>query len=461
MPENRSVRHGLASFPPAIIAVFFIILIFSILRIKFYGNPSLSIAGNDTITYVEASRAPFFSAEIFTGRRLLTTNLFYKIFEPQTGYEIAVNGSIDTTNRAYQPGFDKIVIVQLILSLLGWGLLAWFIAETIHNPWLKVLSTILILAFAYTPQMADWDSILMSESLTFSLFALQLAFMIKIGTMLQKNGNAKISKWALAWGVTFFFWAFLKDTNLFTALTTAGMIVILFRSPAYRKNKQLVNILIFLAIIFVLGFYTASQSSRSLAQLKNLYRDDLLISQNRIDILQEMGMPAVTSRDDVNNPDFEAWIMDKGSSTLARFMITHPGYPIIKLLTDFSPAFTEIGQTYFYAKELNPARQILFEVGNALHPENTTPFLANLILLMGLILVSRKGIANSSFWAWLGLWLFLSASFAFIPTILGDTWALNRHALYSTMVFRFSMWILPVVLTDLALHSVNPNSSDT
>ena len=67
------------------IAVIAVILIAAILRIRWYGNPALSIAGNDTQTYVDASHVPLFSSEIMTGRRLLTTNLVYKFLEPKDG----------------------------------------------------------------------------------------------------------------------------------------------------------------------------------------------------------------------------------------------------------------------------------------------------------------------------------------------------------------------------------------
>ena len=73
--------------------VFGIIIIASVIRIFVYGDPNLSIAGNDTVSYVEASQVPLFSSEILTGRRLLTTNIVYKIFEPEEGYQIIVNGS--------------------------------------------------------------------------------------------------------------------------------------------------------------------------------------------------------------------------------------------------------------------------------------------------------------------------------------------------------------------------------
>ncbi|MFM8425938.1 MAG: hypothetical protein ACKOBL_12240 [Chloroflexota bacterium] len=437
----------------ASVAVFVIILVFSVLRVKFYGDPALSIAGNDTITYVEAAQVPLFSAEIMTGRRLLTTNLIYKFFEPENGYEILVNGSVDTTRRVIQPGFDKIVILQLILSLLGWGALAWFVAENLRDPWLKILSAILILLFAYTPQMADWDSILMSESLTFSLFAFQLALLIKIASEIYKNPEAKITHWAISWGVVFFFWTFLRDTNLFTALMSIVMIAILFVSQRFRKSKSLLGIATFLMLTFVLGIYTSSISVRSTVQLINLYKDDIFPHPERVGYFEKFGMPALETS------EFKAWVAEKGSSAMAQFMLSHPGYPTLKILRDFEPAFHEIKQTYFTAKYLNPTREVLFALGNAFHPENTTPFLMSLIVLVGIIFLAAKDVDNSRLWAWIGLWLFFSSSLTLIPTILGDTWALNRHALYSTTIFRLTPLVFSVILVDIAIQKKAPQQN--
>jgi len=427
-------------------AILSIIIVFSAFRIKLYGDPTLSIAGNDTITYVEASQVPLFSPEIMTGRRLLTTNLIYKVFEPQNGYEISINGSLETTRRGFQPGFDKVVVLQLVLSLIGWGMLAWFIAENVRNPWLKILSAILILTFAYTPQMADWDSILMSESLTFSLFALQLALLIKIASLIYRNPSTNIFGWAMAWGITSFFWIFLRDTNLFTALMSIVMITILFVSPRYRRSKSLHGIIAFLTVVFMLGIYTSSISVRSTVQLINLYKDDIFPNPEMVSFFEQFGMP------ELETTEFRSWVDEKGSSAMMRFMIKHPGYPTLKLLRDFEPSFHEIKQTYFTAKNLNPARDILFSIGNAFHPETTTPFLMSVIILLGFTLLAAQNVENSRFWGWIGLWLFISSSITLIPTILGDTWALNRHALYSTTIFRLIPWLFSVVLIDIAIQ---------
>ena len=425
-----------------------LILIASFLRVKFYGDPALSIAGNDTISYVEASQVPLFSAEIFTGRRLLTTNLIYKLFEPESGYEIRINGSLETTRRGFQNGFDRIVIFQLALSLVGWGALAWSVSRILKNSWMRMAGALIILAFAYSPHTADWDSILMSESLTFSLFALQLALLIKITFDLYKDPNAKVTGWIMIWGFIMFFWVFLRDTNVFTALMTLGMIAILMVSPRYRQKKTLIGTMLFLFLIVVLGLVTARASVRTVVQIRNIYKDDIFPNPGVVAVFQDMGMPV----DSFFAPEFEPWLQTEGASTLFRFMLAHPGYVATKLWNDFPDSFYEIKQTYFTARDLNPARDILFEIGNTLHPENTTPFLGSILPLLGLLLIASKNIGDSRPWAWLGLWLFFTAALTLIPTILGDTWALNRHALYSTTIFRLTMWLFPIIIMDIALN---------
>lgn len=422
-----------------------IVLMTAILRIQWYGHPAFSIAGNDTQSYVDASRVPLFSSEIMTGRRLFTTNLVYKILEPKDGYQILVNGSLETSRRVLQPGFDRIAILQLALSILGWGVLAFVIAERLNKPVMKILGTVLILAFGFTPQIADWDSILMSESLAFSLFALQFALLIHLAFSIHKDPDAKIAGWLTLWAVAFFFWMFARDTNLIASLMTIGLVAIVIFFPRFRRVRSLLAALVFLVLVFMLGFITASNSVRSSVSISNVYVNDILSSPNRVAIFQEMGMPAPDS------PEYGPWFAEKSTSTLARFMLTHPGYPLTKIVRDFPIAFGEIKQTYFKTPELGVSRDVFMGIGDALHPENTTPFAMNILLLIGLGWLAYKNTSLSRPWMWLALWLFLSASAAMLTTILGDTWGLNRHALFSTSTYRMFMWMFTIVIMDIAL----------
>lgn len=435
--ENFFNRYG----------VLIIIILAAAGRVWLYGDPKLSIAGNDTMSYVEASQVPLFSSEMMTGRRLLSTNLIYKVLEPEDGYKVTVNGSIDTTRRAVQPGFDRIAILQLVMSVLGWGVLAFVVAGQIKHPLLKSLSALAIVLFAFTPQMADWDSILMSESLTFSLFALQLALLIKLVFSTYQNPSSKNNTLYLAiWAIIFFLWTFLRDTNLFASFVTIGMIATVLFSVRYRKSKYLYGVLVFLVSISIIGLYTSSNSTRSLVQIINIYGDDLLQSPARIETLTELGMPPL------GTPEYDAWFQKNSTKALIRFMLIHPGYPATKLIKDVPQSFTEIKQTYFHVPEHAQIREILMSIGDALHPENTTPLLLSSLLTIGLILLAKSNTRETSQpWAWLGIWLFLTAGITLIPTILGDTWALNRHALFSTMIYRLFVWLFSIVVIDIAL----------
>jgi hypothetical protein len=295
--------------------------------------------------------------------------------------------------------------------------------------------------------MADWDSILMSESFTFSLFALQLAVLTNLVFRIYRDPDSNNSILTIIWAILFFAWTFLRDTNLFASLVTIGMIGFLFLSARYRKVRCLYWILALSLGILTLGFITSSTSTRSLIQMANIYKDDLLSSPARVTALEELGMPAPDSA------DYPAWFKQSASKTLIKFMFLHPGYPLQKIIRDFPSAFTEIKQTYFKAPAYAETRKLLMRIGNALHPESATPFLMDLLLMVGLLLLASRNTSGTIHpWAWLGLWLMLTASITIIPTILGDTWAINRHSLFSTTVYRLFMWIFSLVIMDIALE---------
>jgi len=438
--NDGSLRSNRISF----IVAAGLILIASLIRIKIYGDPRLSIAGNDTQSYVDSSSAALFSPEIMTGRRLLTTNLIYKILEPKEGYQILANGSLETQRRVFQPGFDRIVLLQIASSILGWGCLAFMFARHLQNPLMKVLSAVMVMLFAYLPQMADWDSILMSESLTFSLFVLLAAISMHMAFSLYKSPKSNLTGVMIVWGIVYFFWTFLRDTNLFATLALIMMVTPIMMVKPFRGNKSLQALWVLMALTFALGLTTASMSVRSTVQLRNIFIGDIFPSETRVAIFKEMGMPEPQSA------EFEKWLPQHGNSALLSFMLKYPGYPILTFVQNFSMSFVEIKQTYFHMPEAKKLRAALLEIGDALHPESTSAFLISFLLLIGISAIAA-GNPEGRPWAWLCLWLFLTSSITLIPTILGDTWAINRHALFSTMIYRLSMWVFAIIAMDLAL----------
>jgi len=428
--------------------VLILVIAWAVFRLYAYGSPSLSIAGNDTATFIEGSQVPLFSAEMMTGRRLLTTNLLYKAFEPENGYQILVNGSQKTTRRIFQPGFEGITNLQFIVSVLGWSALAISLAFQMKSQLAKIASALIIPAFGFTPQIADWDSILMSESLTFSLFVLQLALLIHIVFSLHKDPDVKLTRWLIVWGAVYFFWANLRDTNNYAALVLVGLTCLALFSPRYRFNKTLIGTVIFGITLFVLGITTFKASDRSLLSTINIYIGDIFPHPARVAFMQEeLGMPQP------NTPEFDAWFKDNGVTAVTRFFVSHPGYVTEKLLRDFPYAFKQSVQAYFTIPEKKSLRNGLIILGESLHTEASTPFMLGSLLLLGIFIAAINKTSEIAYsWAWICAFVFMIATIAIIPTILGDTWALHRHTIFSIAMYRLSMWIFAIILIDFSLQ---------
>src|SRR5215204_3621571 len=140
-----------------LLAIIFIVGI--CLRIMSYGDIDLSIANNDTASYINSSKAPIFSWESFSGRRLFTTNLLFKIAnndEKCKIFALSLPALGLENSRARQPCFDRIVILQNILSIVGWCFLAWMTARWLNNSFLKIFSVVIILLFGFSPLIAEW-----------------------------------------------------------------------------------------------------------------------------------------------------------------------------------------------------------------------------------------------------------------------------------------------------------------
>jgi peptidoglycan biosynthesis protein MviN/MurJ (putative lipid II flippase) len=99
-------------------------------------------------------------------------------------------------------------------------------------------------------------------------------------------------------------------------------------------------------------------------------------------------------------------------------------------------------------------------IGDGLHLQNMIAFFIGLLLLIGIIQLGVKNIGESRAWTWIMLWLFLTSSLMFIPSILGDTWALNRHALLSTTIYRLSMWLFTIIVIDIALSKESQTQNE-
>jgi hypothetical protein len=426
-------------------------------RAVYYGDLRLAIATNDTPSYIDSSKAPLLSWESFSGRRLFATNLVYKlandagrcnmpnISQPAAGRE---------GYREIQPCFDKIAMLQNLLSMAGWLLLAWVAARWLENPMLKILSTIVILAFGFTPQIAEWDSVLGAESLSISLFAITLAALLEIVFGLAGTENYRldaINRFLIAaWIPVFSLWVLVRDVHLYSLhLTILLSIPFLFSRNVRSKNHFIPAILILL-LLLLLGNHSARESTRWQTSLNNSLIGYIFPHPARVAYISAMGLPESRS-----GAAYEAWLEAHGLEAYSRFLLTHPGF-IASTLLEHSAYFKSDFYQPYYRIPGEAHREILLVLGEIVHPETNAIYLIDLLILISLCAsaVRRRG-SRTLARAWLALWLLSYSGLSLVLSFFGDTNGVHRHIYPSVESFRLFLWIFLFQILDTAMENGN------
>ncbi|HLO30813.1 MAG TPA: hypothetical protein VK249_16835 [Anaerolineales bacterium] len=433
------------------VAIFCLLALGAWLRVSLYGDLNLSIGNPDTRSYVEASSAPAFSMEAFTGRRLFTTNILYKLAnDSQTCPLLAVSTPAEGSEgyRAIQPCFNNIVLLQNWISILGWCFLAWTTARWITTPLYKILMVILVLAFGFTPQIAEWDSVLSPESLSLSLFAILLALLQEIIFFAtsedQKAPFLKNGFLVPFWLVILILWAFIRDVHVYALLVTAALTLPLLFLPRFRKSIYVLAVLIFSGVLFAFGTVTSHNSTRWQPSIRHAFTDYIEPFPARVEFFQKLGMPK-----DRSSQEYEAWFKEKALSSYGKFLILHPGFLVS---TIFQASFFEADfvQPYFKAPEVK-AREALLIIGRFLHPESYAVYVIDFLLLISVCYTALKSHEQRMYGlAWLAIWTFLYLAISLLLSYFGDTSGTRRHIFPSVEGFRLFGWIYLVINIDLA-----------
>ena len=438
------------------ILIFVMLLFATYARISAYGDLRLSIPTIDTPSFVTSSRAPLFSFDMFAGRRLFTTNLLYKLLVEKedcakAGFSNPALGQ--ETLRETGSCFQGIVILQNIASIIGWIALAIASARWMKSPPLKLLAATTIVFFGFTPHIAEWDSVLGSESLSLSFYALLLALVIELSFRLQMDFSINtISRQTrillLLWAIILTAWIFVRDVHLYTALITLVLIIpLLFHSPTWKHNLKW-WIFAFLAGLLILGWYSSQSSPRWKISINAILEFYIFPHETRTDYFIEQGMPR-----DIQSDEFHAWFDENASIVYLKFLVTHHGFVFTTVL-DYLPYFrSDFVQPYFDIPEMG-IRDSLIEVGEIVHPQTLGIYLVDLIILSALInnALHKKSVQAFA-WAWTSTWMFTFSALSLFLSYFGDPYGVRRHLYPSVESFRLFFWVYLFAVLDLLPHT--------
>ncbi len=453
------------------IFIFLALAIFLGLRI-FASDPwTAAISTNDTDSYVSTAKAPFFSTGFFSGMRPITIPFLYKIFTPPGGYDTSVRSepSIGKLPGLRElPGFSSVALVQSIISVLCWMALAVSLYFKLGNRWLRYVSVTLVLLSALLPEIISWDHVMMAESLSYSLFALLLAFGLHLFDLpfFTKAMSSNGEKWlAAGFLVTMFLWVNTRDTNLyFLEIANISLIIglaIPYFASKFKTISRLVVAVLVISSLIVIFHQTGAQSSKRLVNpLINNLTSNVFPYSTRVEFMHEKwGMPnspeIISNRASANystitgNKEFVKWVQKKGLSAYTDFMINTPEWTIQMLINSFSDTFGYYKQPYFDPKTINLS----------VNPKQLTRLVnwssSDLIIItLFLILLSfAKNLKQkqTALWPILGMMacIWLGASVMYAASYLGETWgSAARHIQNVILTYRLLILVYVPLIFD-------------
>ena len=449
--RNKLTRNYLANL------VVFLILISCIwLRTSAYGDLRLSIGNIETISYIDSSRAPLLSWEIFAGRRLFTTNIIFKAANDTKNCPSIVPSlpaiGLETV-RTNQRCFDNIALLQNILAILGWSFLAWVTARRMQNPFIKIIAASTIMFFGFTPQVAEWDSVLSPESLSLSLFAITLGLAQEIAfhkSISEGLLNSRAEKLLLvSWSIVFLVWVFVRDVHLYAIPLTLFLITPLFFLKQ-NVNLKLLTVTAFVLITFLLiGFFSARDSLRATRYpLINALDAYIWPYPKRIEFFKNFGMPERISA------QYQEWADINATKAYGLFLISHPGF-VASTLWEYKDQLTsDFIQPYFTISDIKN-RDTLLAIGEMFHPQSLSVYVIDLLLLFALVVNAGQFRTPSLLaWAWLAIWFFAIAAVTLILSFFGDISGTRRHIMPSVEMFRLFLWIFIMPFLDLPIKQL-------
>lgn len=428
-------------------------------RATAYGDFRLSVGMSDTPSYINSSRVNLFSPQIFSGERLFTTNLLYKLANDPNRCPLTVIGNPSVgieLSRVIQPCFDKITVLQNVLAVFSWAFLALIVSRWLFHPFYKIVAVLLVLAFGFTPQIAEWDSVLSSESISLSMFAIVTGLMLEISQRIAKDQSQRSSTTTKLlvslWLFIFTLWVFLRDVHIYASLITVVLLLPFLLVKKLRIANSVPVVVCILSGIFILGMYATQKSPRWELPLFHVMDGRVFTDQGMINYFAtRFDMPRNPS-----SPEYTVWFNTRGFRSYGIFLATHPRYVLSALMERSDYLSEDFVQPYFTTAEIR-SRKTLLDAGRIVHPETNAVFLIDFILVASMLINSLKHSTGRAWaWTWFAAWIFFFGSVSVLMSFFGDNIGIHRHIFPYVEIFRLLLWIGLLASMDSLVHGAEP-----
>lgn len=379
-----------------------------------------------------------------------------------------------------------IVAFQIACSLLCWGLLSLAVSRAVTKLWLKPIAYTLILLFGLSTDIILYDFMILSESLSISIFALLLAAAF---WLLNQWHPAKV----LALIITGSAWAFCRETNAWLLLSAAiviGVVGLLHREhrvaflalalcwgATFAANSMSVQMGAQKFTIPPTPAYAALELPPGMGQrwvfpFLNVLTQRILPNPAKVRWFADHGMPVTPDLMHMAGQwgaadhfaayrlaslqPFREWMLKQGNACYKKYLISDYRATIMAPWINIKALLsTETGEP------LPPGFVPILPpwLSACIYPRPVFPFWpwgAGLIACAGLICACWE--SQRKWWVPLGLLLLLYPHALLVWH--GDAMSVERHALLLQIQMRLTAWIILLFVID-ALFRRPINSTRT
>jgi len=419
----------------------------------------------DTEWYVETASAPLGSLDFLAGIRPFTFPLVLKYFGVTTG------------NFTDSDLLSDVVQFQYWFSIFAWSALALAISQRMRKLWIRPFIFGLALFFSLNLEIGIWESLVLSESTSFSLFALLIAVWLWWNASSQKTPGhlAQIGYLFLTALITILF-VFSRESNQYFVVFGA----IIFPIAGFLGKISKGSRAYYLAYLFLfIGIIFLKNASFNISNLWQIHLFDhlahrILPDQDALDYYVAAGLPLSENLLGIknmlgyefhdyllNDPEMATvreWISTDGMSTYMMYLLSHPIESIIEPFRHLPSIFG--GDNLEYHQPLYAVPTIppwLITLTNRI-------YIRNLLVIFILFGFAVLGVIRYFFdknrgqTPWLVVAVFLISLYPMMFIVWhGNPIEIERHAAPIGIQLRLMVWMTVALLLDqLSLGELIP-----
>ncbi len=421
---------------------------------KTFGFSEAPRTYHDTYSYVVVAEKPLNSSAFWVAERSFTLPLLYKIL------------GVNSANYNDAGMMYRVATSQRWLSVVGWSALAITVALSLRQRWMRLLGFMLTLLFSLSLEVSLWDFLLLSESLSFSFFALVLATWLALLKIGEHQFRGAFLLGGVLTLVSFSFmglYSFTRDSNLYFLLI-AVVVFALYLGLRWRTlylHWPFIGLILGTLVLFGGQNYTLIHGNRWQIHIYDNLKVRIMPDPQARTFFISAGLPltprfleiqALSQRqyqvamftDPALQPVRE-WIEEKGRATYLAYLLSRP---FLTLFEPLQQGFHLLnGNNAEYRRPVGPLSRWLELVDTIMYPRWMGVWGA--FLLLGLIGAIAYWCGQDTNPIWLLVSIFIISLYPMMFLVWhGNPLEIERHAAQIGVQVRLMGWLALVAAAD-------------